>query len=123
MISRADEREWGGCWTMRTRISWTDQEVIDLDITTGRTGGWMVGCVETDEGCIRVEVVRGGTAVDVCADERIFDVEGVEDTTRMVLDTRTVHAGIALDARGVEGLVSLVGRATEICRVVAAQLT
>src|SRR5262245_39371102 len=104
---------------MRTNITWTDQALIDLDVTAGNLAGMTVGCVETDEGCIKVVVVGDGTAVDVCADERIADAEGVADTAEMVVSTKTAHAGVALDARGVEGLISLINRAYAICQTVA----
>jgi hypothetical protein len=90
-------------------------EQLERDIRDSR--GAMVGCVTTDSGLISVTVTRPPSTVDLCVEERLADgdPEGLMDSVGAVIEHRRTVAGIDLDAAGIEGLLRLIHRATQIC--------
>jgi hypothetical protein len=99
-----------------TEIIEVTPEEIERDIRDG-DGGAMVGCVTTDTGLISVTVTRPPSTVDLCVEERLADTdpEGLADTVGSVIEHRRTVAGMDLDAAGIESLLRLINRATQIC--------
>jgi hypothetical protein len=91
-------------------------EELERSIRDG-DGGAVVGCVTTDSGLISVAVTRPPSTVDLCVEERLADADpdGLMDTVGAVIEHRRTVAGMDLDAVGVDGLLRLITRATQIC--------
>ena len=78
-----------------------------------------VGCVCTDAGHINVGLAQGATAVEVLAEQMLSpdDSESFGDAVHYICTSRRIAAGVALDGDALQGLMRLVNRAQELCRL------